>query len=206
MPFLLFSLVSWENQTVSPLLIIALLCRWIISQSAISLLLFHKFFLPPAVSPLGLPDLTREICVLSLFCRAPSSASAKTATPGFFVRNMTPATTDLVATTAPALTSGRGVKDATSRAPVNQVCVVNLFSFQSVRYCCLEADACARDFYSLSCFVFIHFFHQSWLCKVKKRLCFGLKLTALTLLCVAYHTISVFMPYRVVLLSVLFLR
>lgn len=101
-----------------------------------------QVFLPPAVSPLGLPDLTREICALSLFCRAPSSASAKTATPGFFVRNMTPATTDLVATTAPALTSGRGVKDATSRAPVNQVCVLNLFSFQSVRYCCSCSACC----------------------------------------------------------------
>ena len=58
-----------------------------------------------------------------VFYRALSSVSVRTATPESFARNLTLATTDLVATTAPALTLDRGVKDATSLAAALQVCV-----------------------------------------------------------------------------------
>lgn len=60
------------------------------------------------------------VCV---FCRALSSASVMTATPESSVRNLTPATTAHVATTAPALMSDKEAKDATSAAPASQVCV-----------------------------------------------------------------------------------
>lgn len=51
------------------------------------------------------------------------------ATLEFFARNSTPATADLAATMAPALTSDRGAKDATLHAPVNQVCVCPTCSY-----------------------------------------------------------------------------
>lgn len=60
---------------------------------------------------------------LFVFCRALFSASAGTATLESSARNLTPATIDLAATTAPALTLDRGVKDATSHAVAPQVCV-----------------------------------------------------------------------------------
>lgn len=67
---------------------------------------------------LRLTDLTCDVSV-----RALSSASARTATLASSVRNMTPVTTDRVATTAPAPMSDRGTKDATSLAAAHQVCL-----------------------------------------------------------------------------------
>lgn len=57
------------------------------------------------------------------FYRALSSASVRTATRESSARNSMPATTDLVATMAPAPTLDRGVKDTISHAPALQVCV-----------------------------------------------------------------------------------
>lgn len=68
------------------------------------------------------------------FSRALSSASAKTVTTGSSARNSMPATVDPVATTAPAPTSDREAKDATSPAAAPQVCVsLNQDLYKSVR-------------------------------------------------------------------------
>lgn len=70
-----------------------------------------------------------RVCVCVCVCRAHSFASVRTATLESSVRNSMPATTDLVATTAPALMSDRGVKGVTSRAPVLQVCVCSCMHY-----------------------------------------------------------------------------
>lgn len=125
---LLFQLAVSENQMLSLLLVIAL-CYSMILHSAISsshpfsqvcllLLISQCSSTSPIVSLSRLIDLTK-LC----FYRAHFFASVKMATLESFARNSMPAITDLVATTAPALTLDRGVKDATSHAPALQVCV-----------------------------------------------------------------------------------
>lgn len=77
-----------------------------------------------SLSPVDFPSRLIEMTFdISCSCRAPSFASVRTATPESSVRSLTRATADLVTTTAPAATSGRGVKDATSHAHALQVCV-----------------------------------------------------------------------------------
>lgn len=91
----------------------------------------------------------RNLCVIR---RAPSSASARTASLGFSARSLTPATADPAATTAPALTSGKEGKGKTSRARASQVglCSIFIVSFSSAPLGCLFSSLLEKNHWILT--------------------------------------------------------
>ncbi len=121
----------------------------LLNYFTISLFLFHEFFFLSLPSPIASPSRLVDFrCVC--FDRALSIASVRTATRESSARNSMPATTDLVATTAPAPTSDRGVKDATSHAPALQVrvcmcgsmCASRLFRWSQGPRCVYSGAVC----------------------------------------------------------------